>query len=114
MIYPSRGKWPRDPDRQKDASMTTLVNPLDETAGAQKTPAPRLDSLEGKKIGLLDISKPGGRPFLDQIEKLLKDKYGVASVERFQKPTFARPAPDEVIDRILKAQVQGVSEALSD
>lgn len=94
--------------------MTTLINPLDETVNKKGKAAPRLDTLEGKKIGLLDISKSGGRPFLDRIEKLLKDKYKVASVERFQKPTFARPAPDEIIDRILKAQVQGVIEALAD
>lgn len=92
----------------------TLVNPLDESPREATNPAPRLDSLQGKKIGLLDISKPGGRQFLNRIETLLKEKFGAAEVVRFQKPTFTKPAPPEILDRILKAQVQGVIEALAD
>jgi hypothetical protein len=92
----------------------TLVNPLDETPRGDAKVAPRLDSIQGKKIGLLDISKPGGRPFLNRIESLLKEKYGAAEIVRFQKPTFTKPAPPEIVDRILKAQVQGVIEALAD
>ena len=93
---------------------TILVNPLDETPRAEAKIAPRLESLKGKTIGLLDISKPGGKDFLDRLETLLKENHGVKEVLRFTKPTFAKPAPDEVIDRILKAQVQGVIEALAD
>lgn len=92
----------------------TLVNPLDESAREAAKPAPRLDSLKDKKIGLLDISKPGGRQFLNRVESLLKDKFGAAEVVRFQKPTFTKPAPPDVVDKILKAQVQGVIEALAD
>lgn len=93
---------------------TTLVNPLNEVAEDEAKVAPRLDTLEGKTIGMLDISKPGGRQFLDRLSEILKNDYGVKDVQRFQKPTFAKPAPAEVIDRILKAQVQGVIEALAD
>lgn len=92
----------------------TLVNPLDETPRGSSTPAPRLNSIQGAKLGLLDISKPGGRQFLDRVASLLKDKYGAAEVVRFQKPTFTKPAPPDVIDKILKSQVQGVIEALAD
>ena len=42
----------------------TLVNPLDETPRIVSNPAPRLNNLAGKTIGLLDISKPGGSVFL--------------------------------------------------
>ena len=94
--------------------MTTLVNPLDETERAEMKVAPRLDSIRGKTIGLLDISKPGGQQFFERLEQLLTEKHGAKKVLRFTKPTFARPAPDEVIDRILKDQCQGVIEALAD
>ena len=93
---------------------TTIVNPLDETPRDEARIAPRLDTIQGKKIGLLDISKPGGSHFFNRLEGLLKEKYGAREVERFTKPTFTRPAPDEVIDRILKAQCRGVIEALAD
>jgi hypothetical protein len=93
---------------------TILVNPLDETPRAPARTAPRLDSLAGKTIGLLDISKWGGSYFLDQLETILKERYGVAEVVRVMKPTFTKPAPAEVIERLVRANCAGVIEALAD
>ena len=90
----------------------TLVNPLNETKPEAATAAPRLRALRGKTIALLDISKPGGSIFLDRIERLLKERHGVASVIREMKPTFAKPAPVGVLDKIRGAD--GVIEALAD
>ncbi len=90
----------------------TLVNPLNETAPETAAPAPRLAALAGRTIALLDISKPGGNVFLDRIEVLLKERYGVASVLREMKPTFAKPAPEAVIEKIRGADA--VIEALAD
>jgi len=92
----------------------TLVNPLDETPRVVSNPAPRLNNLAGKTIGLLDISKPGGSIFLDHLERLLKQRYGVASVVRATKPTFTRPAPDSVIEKLVAAKCDAVIEALAD
>ena len=91
-----------------------LVNPLDERKPVQGQPAPRLASLEGKTIGLLDISKPGGSVFLDRLESLLKQNYGVREVIREAKLTFAKPAPPGVIERLRRARIQAVIEALAD
>ena len=93
---------------------TILVNPLDETPRTRGKPAPRLDYLSGKTIGLLDISKPGGSVFLDHLEQLLKRRYGVAEVVRAMKPTFTKPAPDSVIARFVDAKCDAVIEALAD
>src|SRR5262249_61228923 len=56
---------------------TMLVNPLDETPRAAGRPAPRLDSLAGKTIGLLDISKWGGGFFFAYFGKGLEEPHGV-------------------------------------
>jgi len=93
---------------------TILVNPLDETVRFQGTPAARLDTLEGKTIGLLDISKPGGGIFLDHIERLLREHHGVSQVVRVAKPTFTKPAPASVIDQLIAARCDAVIEALAD
>lgn len=93
---------------------TTLVNPLDETPRVFSKPAARLSSLSGKTIGLLDISKPGGSVFLDHLERLLKQRYGVAEIVRAMKPTFTKPAPDAVIAKFLDAKCDAVIEALAD
>jgi len=90
----------------------TLVNPLNESAPQASAAAPRLAGFEGKTIALLDISKPGGSVFLDRIEQLLKVRYGVARVIREMKPTFAKPAPPAVIEKIRGADA--VIEALAD
>lgn len=92
----------------------TLVNPLNEAVRETRKAAPKLDSLAGKTIGLLDISKPGGSIFLDRLESLLRERFGVASVVRAMKPTFTKPAPEAVIDQLLAARCDAVIEALAD
>jgi hypothetical protein len=90
----------------------TLVHPGNETVPKAAAPPPRLASLRGRKIGLLDISKPGGSFFLDRLEELLRNEYGVAEVVRARKPTFAKNAPQSVIDQLKSADA--VVEALAD
>lgn len=90
----------------------TLMNPLNETPREAAKPAPRLAGLKGKTVALLDISKPGGNIFLDRIEQRLKERHGVAGVIREMKPTFAKPAPPGVLDKIRGADA--VIEALAD
>ncbi len=92
--------------------MSTLVNPLDERSSDGQSPAPRLDSLEGKTLALLDISKPRGKEFLDRLEQILKERYGVAEVVREVKPTYTKPAPEALLERL--GFVDGVIEALAD
>ena len=93
---------------------TVLVNPMDEARRAEGRPAPRIESLAGTTIGLLDISKPGGKVFLDRLEANLKERYGVNTVVREMKPTFTKPAPVEVIERLMSQGVDAVIEALAD
>ena len=91
-----------------------LVNPLDERLPPEASVPPRLSSLAAKRVALLDISKAGGSIFLDRLDALLRERYGVADVIRFRKPTFAKPAPDAVLADIRKAQPHAVIEALAD
>ena len=77
--------------------MTTVLDPTDETAIPQRERVARPESLNGLTVGLLDISKPRGNVFLDRVEERLT-ALG-ASVNRYAKPTFAKPAP--VIDTVL-------------
>jgi hypothetical protein len=89
-----------------------LVNPMNEMLPAPAPPPARLESLNGCTVGLLDISKGGGSHFLDRLEQLLKEQYGVAKVLREVKPTFTKPAPADVIERLRGADA--VIEALAD
>ena len=90
----------------------TWVHPGNESRPQASPPPARLSSLSGKKIGLLDISKPGGSIFLDRLEQILRQRYGVADVLRARKPTFARNAPAQVIEQL--RSMDAVIEALAD
>ena len=52
-------------------SNTIMLDPTAELAPAERQTLPRLDTLKDATIGLLDISKPRGKEFLDEIEKHL-------------------------------------------
>ena len=91
-----------------------LVNPMNEAVRQGTEAPPRLASLAGKTIGLLDISKPGGEVFLDRLAALLTERFGVARVERFRKPTFAKPAPQALMDALVAAHPDAVVEGLAD
>lgn len=91
--------------------MTVLLDPTNERMSPHRAPAPRAPALTDVTVGLLDISKPRGDVFLDRLQHLLQDR-GLA-VERFRKPTFARPAPTDV-RREIAARCQVVIEALAD
>ena len=93
---------------------TILVNPLDEAPRTKRQAAPRLATLRGASIGLLDISKPGSRVFLDYLEKELAQRYGVARIIRETKPTFTKPAPEDTLEKLISGGAQAVIEALAD
>ena len=88
-----------------------LLDPTSERAPAQRTILPRLAGLEGRTVGLLDISKPRGDVFLDRIAAGLIAA-GVR-VERYSKPTFTRPAPADLRHEI-STRCDAVIEALAD
>lgn len=91
--------------------MTVVLDPTAGRAAAGIETAPRLASLDGASIGLLDISKPRGDVFLDRVEQLLTERG--ATVHRYRKPTFAKPAPVDLRHEIA-TNCDAVIEALAD
>jgi len=89
----------------------TVLDPTNETAATKREITERSASIEGMTIGLLDISKARGDVFLDRVEELLTD-HG-ASVNRYRKPTFAKPAPVDLRHEIAE-NCTAVIEALAD
>lgn len=87
------------------------MDPTSEREATTRPLAARSTSLEGKTVGLLDISKPRGDVFLDRLEQRLVER-GV-TVERFSKPTFTKPAPAD-LRREIAQKCDVVIEALAD
>ena len=90
---------------------TVLLDPTAERSPEMRERVKRPNDLKGITIGLLNISKPRGDIFLDEVEKQLTEQ-GL-KVRRYQKPTFARVAPLELKQEI-KSQCEVVIEALAD
>lgn len=88
-----------------------LLDPSGERSLPHREPLPRPSSLNGQVVGLLDIGKPRGDVFLDRLEEKLVG--GGASVLRFRKPTFTKPAPVDLRHEIT-TQCTLVIEALAD
>jgi hypothetical protein len=86
--------------------MSDYLDPTASVAVPRRT-APRPTSLDGKTVTLLDISKAKGDHLLDRIEELLRARTTPRAIVRKKKPTFARPAPDE-----LRREVVGGTDVL--
>jgi hypothetical protein len=89
----------------------TVLDPTSELRPATFERAARPVSLDGKTVGLLDISKPRGSVFLDHLEARLAAR-GIV-VRRFAKPTFSKPAPIDLRHEITTT-CDVVIEALAD
>jgi len=87
------------------------LDPTSERQATERSLAPRPSSLEGKAVGLLDISKPRGDVFLDRLEAHLAER-GLRTL-RFRKPTFAKVAPVDLRHEIA-TKCDVVVEALAD
>jgi len=89
----------------------TVLDPTGERAPARSTCSVRPVSLDGLRVGLLDISKARGDVFLDRIAERCAER-GL-SVTRFAKPTFTKPAPADLRYEISQ-RCDVVIEALAD
>lgn len=90
-----------------------LLDPTSHDDAAEKFLAPRLDTFNGKAMGLLDITKNGSDIFLDRVEELMREQFGISEVVRVKKPTFARPAPTELLVDLAE-KVDFVIQGLAD
>jgi hypothetical protein len=74
------------------------VSPIDTRVRPPEAPSKRPPEIADRRVWLLDIAKNRSTEFLDRIEQLLSSQS--AQVRRTRKPTFAKPAPEEIVERI--------------
>lgn len=95
----------------KEKGRRVVLDPTSERETSVRRRLPRLRSLDGVRVALLDISKPRGDVFLDRIEARLGERG--AEVVRFAKPTFTKPASIDLRHDIAE-KCGAVIEALAD
>ena len=106
---PLAGKRSWEAGSARAAGAVTILDPTSERDPEGRPLADRPPA--GRTIALLDIRKPRGDVFLDELERLLTER-GFA-VQRTMKPTFTKPAPADVRKEIA-ARCDAVIEALAD
>jgi hypothetical protein len=82
--------------------MTTILDPTDERIPVERQITERSSTLSGV-VGLLDISKPRGNVMLDELAQLLAQRAPEITVQRYKKPTFAKPCPEALRHEIRDA-----------
>ena len=90
-----------------------FVSPTDERRGAARRVAPRLASLDGARVALLDNRKGNANVLLRRIGESLIREHGVSALRWEEKLIYSRPAVDEQIERLV-AECDAVVTAIGD
>ena len=92
--------------------MPVIVDPTDERTPIRRSLAARPDKIEGT-VALLDISKPRGDVLMERLAARLGDLLPGVTFKRYRKPTYTKPAPEDLRRRIAE-EAGFVVEALAD
>jgi hypothetical protein len=89
-----------------------VLDPTNETKVAGGQAALRPATLKGKRVGFISNGKEGTKGFFVQLERQLRDVFGVADVVWRTKSNYSAPADPSIVDDIKawQAVVAGVGD----
>lgn len=77
-----------------------VLDPTPEKTAPLGQLAPRLASLQGRRIGLISNGKEGTKQFFAHLEELLRMEHGVADVVSRTKSNYSAPADPHIAAEI--------------
>ena len=77
-----------------------LVNPTTEPVVAAFDGAPRLPTLAGTRLGVIDDSKRNADVLLEELVEVLRTRYEISGVRWHRKPSASRPAGPDAIKEL--------------
>jgi hypothetical protein len=80
--------------------VVTVLHPAAEDVAVPQRLAPRLATLQGKAVGLIDNHKRNANVYLEELGRLLQEGYGVSRVVTYRKISQSLPTPDEVLNQL--------------
>jgi len=80
--------------------LVTVCHPAAEDVAEPQRLAPRLSGLQGRTVGLIDNHKRNANVYLEELGRLLQERYGVARVITYRKISQSLPTPDDVLDQL--------------
>ena len=89
-----------------------VLDPTNEKRLPAGQPAVRPVTLKGKRVGFISNGKEGTKGFFVQLERQLRDVFGVADVVWRTKSNYSAPADASITDEInaWQAVVAGVGD----
>ena len=87
-----------------------LYDPTAEPRAITAQLAPRLATLQGKRVAILDNGKANASTLMLAVAKILKERYGVTDVVKREKPVAGPPKP-EVLDALAQCDFALVGSA---
>ncbi len=82
--------------------MIELLDPTNEVGTQTIAYVPRPESLEGKRVALIENTKFNSDKLLQKLGEILKAEYGVASTRMWRTRNSSVPAHDEIIQEVRK------------
>ena len=79
-----------------------LVNPVTQPVIAPFNGAPRLASLAGTRVGLIDDSKRNADVLLEELAEILRTRYEIATIKWHRKPSASRPADPDALKNLVE------------
>ena len=84
-------------------NLEEILDPTGATdAPSDTTLAPRLASLDGKVLALLDNGKPNGAALLQEVARQLRSRHALRDVLMYTKPYFGTPVEPTQTQRIFE------------
>ena len=80
-----------------------ILNPTISYPVSKGKLAPRLDTLNGKVVGLLGNNFGGADRMLKRVEEILESKYELEGVVTRHKSYIGEPAPREIFDEMVSS-----------
>jgi hypothetical protein len=87
-----------------------VLNPAGDAKVAKRTSAPRVGSLEGKRIGLIYNEKPQGDILLQRTAELLKERFKNIEITWYSRQC-CEPPPEGYIEAAVKGSDVGIGAA---
>ena len=88
---------------QANRAEYVLVDPTTEAVVAPFDGAPRLSSLAGTRLGIIDDSKRNADVLLEELIEVLRTRYEISEVRWHRKPSASRPADPAEMARLAES-----------
>jgi hypothetical protein len=89
-----------------------VLDPTNEAIPLVGQPAGRLDTLQGKTVGIISNGKEGTKAFFAHLDRMLREELGVANVVTRVKSNYSAPADPHIAAEIAgwDAVVSGIGD----